>query len=125
MNELSEQELNVFQEALQHDKLDQLFLKQQQLQAKLGNDHLIGNQPFITEMSIALIDEIMESLRETPWKSWKKNQTFNQDAFQKELVDAWHFLINLTLASGLTSKTLWEKFLGKNKENVDRKNRGY
>lgn len=107
------------------DKLEELFNKQRVLQAKLGNTQIIGNQQFINTMTLALTDELFEALRETPWKPWKKQQVFNQENFQKELVDAWHFLINLTLASGMTSQMLYDEFVKKNNENHERKNTGY
>lgn len=107
------------------NQLEELFKKQVTLQNKLGNTKLIGNQQFINIMTLALIDELLEALRETPWKPWKKQQVFNQDAFQKEIVDAWHFLINLTLASGMTSDVLYDKFVEKNNENHKRNETGY
>jgi dimeric dUTPase (all-alpha-NTP-PPase superfamily) len=109
------------------DNLKQLFLKQINLQERLNgpNFEIVGNQQFINVMTIALIDELMEAIRETPWKPWKKQQQFNKSAYQDELIDAWHFLINLTLASGMTSSDLYNKFIEKNKENHSRQDRGY
>jgi dimeric dUTPase (all-alpha-NTP-PPase superfamily) len=107
------------------DQLQKIFSLQRNLQKKLGNKNLVGNQEFINMMSLALIDEVMESLRETPYKPWKKNQAFNQEKYKEEIVDAWHFLINLTLASGMTSNELYTKFAHKNKVNHERQKTGY
>jgi dimeric dUTPase (all-alpha-NTP-PPase superfamily) len=76
-------------------------------------------------MSLALIDEIMEALRETPWKPWKKQQEFHQEKFKEELIDCWHFLINLTLASGMDAQELYDKFVNKNNENFKRQKNNY
>ena len=100
-----------------------LFHKQRALQKRLGTD--VYSQQFITTMTVALIDELMEALRETPWKPWKKQQAYNREAFKNELIDAWHFLINLSLASGMTANEVIARYLIKNKENHGRKKRGY
>ena len=106
--------------------LREIFTKQINLQVKLGvKDKIVGDQNYINEMSIALIDEVMEALRETPWKSWKKGQEFNQENFKNELIDAWHFLVNLSLASGMTSQEVFDRYIEKNKVNHKRKEEGY
>lgn len=50
----------------------------------------------------ALSDELHEALQEIKWKPWLttgRGQWVNRDAFLGELVDAFHFLLNLILAS--------------------------
>ena len=109
------------------DKLTQIFDKQIKLQQRLGyklND-LVANQEFINTMTIALNDELMESIRETPWKPWKKNQTFNQEKYKEELVDLLHFFVNLCLAAGMDSNELFERYLNKNKINYKRQDENY
>ena len=103
--------------------LEVMFQKQEQLQAKLKNN--VRSQEFISSMTLACIDELMEALRETPWKPWKKRQAFNEEKFKEELIDAWHFIINLSLASGMTSNELYQRFMEKNKTNFKRQNEGY
>ena len=113
-------------EEIRPDKLHEMFMKQIALQEKLGvSKNIVGNQEYINVQSLALIDEVMEALRETPWKSWKTKQNFNQDKFKDELIDAWHFLINLSLASGMTSLEVYRRYLEKNKINHKRKEEGY
>ena len=110
------------------EKLDKLFEKQVILQTRLGNLPYKSDeqrQKFINMMTIACIDEVMEAIRETRFKDWKKNQEYNEDKFQDELVDAWHFLINLSLASGMTAQSLYDKFTEKNKINHERQDRKY
>ena len=109
-------------------ELKEMFDKQRALQERLGEFPLNSTaklQDFINTQSLALIDEVMEALRETPWKPWKKNQYMKQEEFKEELVDAWHFLINLTLASGMTHEELYARYCGKNKINHNRQDTGY
>ena len=80
---------------------------------------------YIRSQTLACIDELMEALHNTPWKPWKKNQKFDREKFKEELVDVWHFLINLTLASGMGPTSLYQRFIKKNKENNKRQDEGY
>ena len=47
--------------------------------------------------TLALEDELHEALAETGWKPWAKSKHVNRDAFVGELVDAFHFFMNLML----------------------------
>lgn len=117
------------------DRLASIFEMQYALQERLGNfpiwirdkQGLVEDksQPFITVQTLALIDEAMEALRETPWKPWKKKQELMKEKFKEELVDAWHFLINLTLASEMTADEFYERFKMKNRINNERIDKGY
>jgi len=114
------------QQKMENDKLSDLFKIQMDLQIKLGNNKkVIWNQEYINNMSLALIDEILEALRETPWKPWKKQQSLNKERYKEEIIDAWNFLINLSLAAGMTSNEIYERFIDKNKINHKRKETGY
>lgn len=109
--------------------LEEIFSKQSRFQHALGYpvEVLTGNarQKYIEFNTIALIDEIMESLRETPWKPWKKLQQFNSVQYKEELVDALHFFVNLCLAAGFTSDELYDSYCKKMKINVERQMEKY
>jgi len=107
------------------DKLKEMFIKQRNLQQKLGNNNIVADTQYIKDMILALIDEATEALRETPWKPWKTNQTYNKTKFREEIIDIWHFLINLSIAADMTSTEVYEMFLKKNKLNQKRKMEGY
>ena len=117
------------------DKLDKLFDLQKKFQIRLKNipfESFSDRQQFINLMTISCCDELLEALRETSWKNpqyikhgWKKTQEFNEGAFKEELIDVWHFLINLSLAAGLTSSELYEAFLSKHQENNERQDNKY
>lgn len=72
------------------------------------------------EMKLALQDELHEALNEMGWKPWATKRHFNQDAVQGELVDAWHFFMNLMLIAGMTPLDLFEKYEAKRKKNMAR-----
>ncbi len=117
------------------DKLDKLFDLQQTLQERLQNIPFRDSkhrQEFINLNFLACLDELSECLRETAWKNpeliscgWKKGQKFNEENFKEELIDLWHFLINLSIASGMTPAELFKRFNSKNKENHARQDRDY
>lgn len=104
-------------------KLEQMFLAQYNLQNFMNNH--IYTQEYRNMMFLAIIDEVCEAMRETPWKSWKKNQKLNINEFQEEIVDIWHFLINLSISAGLTPDILYHKFILKNEKNFKRQNNDY
>ena len=106
------------------DRLEVMFEKQQQLQDRLGTKPYM-NQEYINVMTLAAIDELMETLRETPWKPWKKQQEFNTENYKEELVDLFHFYMNLCLAVGMKPEELYERYCVKNKINFKRKDTGY
>lgn len=118
------------------DKLDFLFNKQNELYKKQlkNSENKMKNlydikEPFegyrIFMLSTALVHEAIELQRETNWKWWKKENAMNKDKIQEEIIDVWHFLIQLSIESGLDSKKLVEKYLQKNDENLKRQVKGY
>lgn len=53
---------------------------------------------FIKDMVMALQSELQEFLQEIGWKPWATSRHINGEPAIKELVDAWHFFMNLMLA---------------------------
>lgn len=47
---------------------------------------------------LALTDELHEMMRETSWKPWASSTFINPDAAFAEMVDAWHFFMNILWA---------------------------
>ncbi len=120
------------------DKLDLLFDKQNELFKKqLGNTAAVNKmknlyeikEPFdgyrIFMLSTALLHEAVELQRETNWKWWKKETKTDIDKVQEEIIDIWHFVIQVSIEAGLDSKKLIEKYMEKNRENLARQERGY
>jgi len=102
----------------------QSLLKSNIPQTKL---HVISkyNIEQIKNQILALYDEVGEALREVPWKPWKFNQQFNVSKFKMELIDIFHFLINLFLLSGMNTQEVINLFKNKNKINLRRQKNGY
>lgn len=48
----------------------------------------------------ALTDELHEVLGEIGWKPWATSRHINGEAAFKEMIDAWHFFMNILLALG-------------------------
>lgn len=71
------------------------------------------------------------------WKAWKANNLEKRATLIKdlspedqleikfELIDIWHFFLNMNVALGMDSQEIFELYFLKNKENFDRQNRGY
>lgn len=88
---------------------------------------------FIKDMVLAATDELHELLNRTPWKPWRSYK-FPEDyhpsdeelrEIKMELVDVFHFFINLCLAFNMSADELFKFYIAKNKENLDRIKRGY
>jgi dimeric dUTPase (all-alpha-NTP-PPase superfamily) len=52
---------------------------------------------FIKENVLALSAELHEALDETGWKTWATSNHLNEEAYLGELVDLFHFFMNLIL----------------------------
>lgn len=77
------------------------------------------------EMKLALEKELGEALDEMGWKPWATSKHFNKPAIQGELVDAWHFFMNLMLIAGMTPDSLWDGYQAKRLKNIRRQQEGY
>lgn len=107
------------------DKLDFLFKKQKELQELIGYDNITFDNNYFNLMFIGCITELNECIECTKWKPWKKSSINNIPELQKEVIDLWHFVINLTLASGLNANDLFNMYIEKNKINIDKQVKGY
>jgi len=74
---------------------------------------------------LALNDELHEALAETGWKPWAKSKHINRDAYVSELVDAFHFLMNLMLVVDCSADEFLAKYFEKRGINADRQAAGY
>ena len=69
---------------------------------------------------LACTDELHEALGETGWKPWATSNHINTESFHSELVDAFHFFMNLMLHSGMTAQQLFDGYVAKNRRNWER-----
>lgn len=107
------------------DKLDYLFKIQTKLQIKLGYNYNDFNNDYFNLMFIGAITELCEMLEKTKWKPWKKTTKNDIIEIQKELIDVWHFVINLSIHCGLTPDYLFNMYINKNNINKERQKNEY
>jgi NTP pyrophosphatase (non-canonical NTP hydrolase) len=111
------------------DKLDEIFCHQEKLQERFDvqkkiADHPSMKQQYINQMALAIHEEAVEMLSATQYKDpdfvpfgWKRGQKFDMDNFREEIADLMHFVVNLALVAGMTSKELYDRYVEKNQEN--------
>jgi len=102
--------------------LETMFEKQRDFQKKLKSD--FKSKEYQKEMALALMIEVGEFMNEVDWKSWKHNHIEDEEKIKEELIDVWHFLINITLP-WMSCVELYERFEQKNNKNKLRQMEGY
>lgn len=80
---------------------------------------------FIKDMKHAIDSELQEFMDEIGWKPWATSRHINFEAAQGELVDAFHFFMNLCMAVNMTPEMLFEKYKAKRLKNIKRQEEGY
>lgn len=76
---------------------------------------------YVREVILCATDELHEVLAEVHWKPWKQQRGIkNRDNYREELADVLHFVIDLYLAAGLTSKEMVEDYMSKHDTNMVR-----
>lgn len=109
------------------NKLQMLFNLQKNLQKRLNGVDLPDLCPQHIPMTVTSINaEVGEILEEYQgWKDWKDDVTFDSWNLLYEVVDLWHFIINLTLYLGFDANDVFEAFCKKNQINHERQNSDY
>lgn len=109
--------------------LVEMFEIQRKLQQRYGHDFsqmIIEERVwYAKDIILALLDEMHEALGEIGWKQWATSRHFNRDAFVGELIDAWHFLMNLFLVADCSPEEMYQRYMAKNVKNHTRQNNGY
>ena len=112
------------------DRLQEIFWRQKALQQRINgydlneqtDDQRIAN---IRMNVLACTAELHEALDEVGWKEWATSRHINYDPLRKEIIDAFHFLLNLALHAGMGSDEFFEMFVEKNTRNAKRQAEGY
>jgi dimeric dUTPase (all-alpha-NTP-PPase superfamily) len=120
--------MNEWDDAVHEDRLKEMLRLQAELQERLYGKEPIdleGNErkDYVRTMVLAITDELHEALREVPWKPWSGSTLWDKDSeinFKLELVDAFHFFMNLMLVAGMTAEELFTEYLRKNQINHGR-----
>lgn len=80
---------------------------------------------FLKDMVYALEDELHELMDEVGWKPWATSRHIHEDPARSELVDAWHFFMNIMLVLEVTPEMLEEGYFAKRAKNAQRQVDGY
>lgn len=114
------------------DRLQLMFDMQRDLQLQMKP---VGRDPsklegvervqFFKDMKLAYEAELQEMLDEMSWKPWARGEFFNEAAVHGELIDQWHFFMNLCLAARLSPDQLFEMYMAKRQKNIQRQEEGY
>lgn len=66
---------------------------------------------FVAWNVLAATDELHECLNEVGWKKWATSKHVNDDALFGEIVDVWHFVMNLIIVAcpGMTSEDIADR----------------
>lgn len=80
---------------------------------------------FIKDMTLALTDELHELLAEVGWKPWASSRHVNVESARGELIDAFHFFMNLALALDMDGFLIQEMYHTKRAKNKQRQEEGY
>jgi hypothetical protein len=115
------------------DRFIDMYRRQEQLQ--MGSFIAGGRHPremnfselmeYLRVNFLAIFNEINEAMNETGWKPWATEDSINVEAFRGELVDAFHFMLNLLIAAGIQPHEFYTAFLEKNDRNARRQLEGY
>lgn len=111
----------------------EMQLELQQKHMKDGNpQQLVGDDmaDFMRWNAFAVEDELHEAMQEVGWKPWATNRSISEEAFLREMVDAFHFFMNMLLCALPDSpEVIADKFtkayLTKNAINAQRQQEGY
>lgn len=106
---------------------------QRRVDPRCNSGDLKERAAFIRDHFVYLDQELQEMLYEVPYfKHWKDYSKMTNEELEaaytkakEELVDAWHFFMNLMLGLGMSADELYDGYLIKNKENIRRQEDGY
>lgn len=72
----------------------------------------------------ALLSECDEIKRELLVKFWSVKE-IDVSKLHVEIIDAWHFMISLSIAAGMSAEDILEVYKAKHAENIKRQENGY
>lgn len=101
------------------DRLEAIFDLQATLGKRMIEERIINMSldEWVVGLTIAMESEIDEVRREVNWKWWKNPKPIDHDALREEVIDLWHFLVQLSIFVGLTPADVYRIYCDKNAEN--------
>jgi dimeric dUTPase (all-alpha-NTP-PPase superfamily) len=80
------------------DKLEDLFKLQKELAMIITSDRYPRvKEERISSLATAIIHEAVEVQKLANWKWWKKPTEFDEAQAKEEVIDLWHFLIQISI----------------------------
>lgn len=108
------------------DILETIFKLQKELATVLTSTRYPQiKEERISSLATAIIHEAVEVQKLTNWKWWKKSTEFDEVQAREEVIDLWHFLIQMSLELGMTPKEILNGYLKKHQVNKERQKNGY
>lgn len=113
------------------DRLELMYEMQKELQRRFNDGKAIGEfseEEHIAQLmpnAFSMFAETFEAFKEVGWKPWATSRHFNREAFKSEMVDAWHFFLNMMLHADMTVEELYAGYVDKNQKNHQRIDEGY
>lgn len=107
------------------DKLEFLLEEQHKLTKVIGK-----NIKWYTEASIdeflfvkcyAMLEEVVEVIRELSWKPWKPKRKFDANKVKEELIDVLHFWLEVANMLNMSADEIVQIYKKKNEKNKNRK----
>lgn len=100
--------------------LEDIFERQEKFMDSLHSARP-STETGVKETILALIVEAVEVLNEINWKPWKRQRHIvSIKALQEEVVDVFHFVIELAILVGLDANSLYDGYRHKMAVNIDR-----
>jgi dimeric dUTPase (all-alpha-NTP-PPase superfamily) len=108
------------------DTLETIFKLQGELATLLASERYPRiKEEQISALATAIVHEAVEIQRLTNWKWWKKPMEFDEAQAREEVIDLWHFLIQMSLELGMTPKDILKEYQKKHQVNIERQKNGY
>lgn len=119
------------------DPLKQMLEMQKGFQDRVDprykDEDLKVRAAFLRDHFVFCDQELQEMLYEIPFfKHWKDYSKMTDEelveAFNKaknELIDAWHFFMNLSIGLSMDADEFYQRYMDKHKENIRRQDEGY
>ncbi len=105
------------------DKLEKIFEMQNALDSKIINERNlkdINMSEWVQKEILAIMSELNEILGEINWKWWKNPKEINMSNLKEEIIDVLHFFVSMCLKVGMNAEEVFNIYLSKNKENIER-----
>lgn len=107
------------------DKLQAIFDMQKSLNDEIKEKrNLTGitKEEWMQKQTLAMLSEMAELLDEVNFKWWKNPKPVDEVKVKEELVDILHFFVSMCLIYDMDASELFNMYMDKNKENLDRQN---